>query len=73
MSMNWQKIYSTANLPQAEIIKSLLEEYDIQAIILNKRDSAYNMFGEVEIHVLREDVIKAIQLLKHEVETEQSD
>lgn len=71
--MNWQKIYGTTNLPQAEIIKNLLKEHDIQAIILNKRDSAYNMFGEVEVLVLRKDVIKAIQLLKHELETERSD
>ncbi len=71
--MNWQKIYGTNNLPQAEIIRSLLQEHDIQAIILNKRDSAYNLFGEVEVHVLRKEVIKAIQLLKHELETERFD
>jgi type III secretory pathway lipoprotein EscJ len=69
--MNWQKIYSAVSLPQAKIIKNFLQDNGIQAIVLNKRDSAYNMFGEVEIHVLREDVIKAIQLLNHELETEQ--
>jgi len=69
--MNWQKIYSAVSLPQAEIIKNFLQDSGIRAIVLNKRDSAYNMFGEVEIHVLREDVIKAIQLLNHELETEQ--
>ena len=71
--MNWQKIYSAANPAQAEMIKILLQENDIQAIVLNKRDSAYNMFGEAEVHVLREDVIKAIQLIKHELETERFD
>ncbi|MCS7018226.1 MAG: DUF2007 domain-containing protein [Cytophagales bacterium] len=71
--MNWQKIHSTATLLQAEIIKERLQANDIQAIIVNKRESAYNLFGEVEIHVLREDVIKALQLLKDELETEWSD
>ncbi|WP_448519222.1 putative signal transducing protein [Rhodoflexus sp.] len=71
--MNWQKIYSAANPAQAEMIKILLQENDIQAILLNKRDSVYNMFGEAEVHVLREDVIKAIQLIKHELETERFD
>lgn len=71
--MNWQKIYCTVNLPQAEMVRSLLQAHGIEAIVLNKRDSAYNLFGEVEVHVLRKDVIKAIQLLKHELETERFD
>lgn len=71
--MNWQKIYATNSLPQAEIVRSLLQNFGIQAVIINKRESVYNLFGEAEVHVPREHVIRAIQLLKHELETERFD
>lgn len=48
---NWIKIYVNPSLTTASIIKNLLEENNIQSVILNKKDSSYNNFGNCEIFV----------------------
>ena len=47
----WFKLYSTKNYLEANIIKGMLEENNIQAIILNMQDSSYLVFGDIEIYV----------------------
>ncbi|MBP7497675.1 MAG: DUF2007 domain-containing protein [Bacteroidales bacterium] len=54
----WEKVYETHNLYQAEIIKSILNAEDIEAVIVNKQDSLY-LVGEVEVFVLSDNVVKA--------------
>lgn len=62
MDNNWIKIYSTTDIYKAEIYKGILEENDIKVILLNKQDSAY-LFGEIEIYVLADNVIKAKRII----------
>ena len=45
------KLYSTRNYLEANIIKGKLEENDIRALILNRQDSSYLAFGDIEIYV----------------------
>ena len=47
----WVKIYATRNFPNANIIKGMLEENNIRTIILNKQDSSYVNFGDIELYV----------------------
>lgn len=47
----WFKLYSTKNYVEANIIRGMLEENNIQAVILNRQDSSYLVFGEIEIYV----------------------
>jgi hypothetical protein len=47
----WQKIYSTRNYAEASIIQGLLEQNDIPVQVLNKQDSSYVNFGDIEIYV----------------------
>lgn len=47
----WFKLYSTRNYLEASIIKGKLEENDIRAVILNRQDSSYLAFGDIEIYV----------------------
>lgn len=47
----WFKLYSTRDYLEANIIKGKLEENDIRAIILNRQDSSYLAFGDIEIYV----------------------
>ncbi|MFZ1798833.1 MAG: DUF2007 domain-containing protein [Chitinophagaceae bacterium] len=47
----WVKIYATRNYPTANIIKGMLEENNIRTIILNKQDSSYINFGDIELYV----------------------
>jgi hypothetical protein len=48
---DWKKIYTTNSTSQALIIKDILEQNEIMAVVLNKKDSSYNNFGNCEIFV----------------------
>ena len=51
MISNWHLIYSTHTLPQASIVKGMLEENGVPVMIVNKQSSSYLSFGEIEVHV----------------------
>jgi hypothetical protein len=62
---NWISIYSSDKPWQAEIAKQLLTENGIESVIFNKKDSSYQMFGEVEVFVSQENVEKSKEILKN--------
>jgi hypothetical protein len=47
----WIKIRTTRSLPEANIMKGMLEENNIAAVLLNRQDSSYLVFGEIELYV----------------------
>lgn len=59
---NWTLVYSSNQLYKVELKRQLLEEGDIQAIIVNKKDSAY-LFGDIELYVSVEDAFQARQII----------
>jgi hypothetical protein len=59
---HWEKVFSTNAAYQAEILKALLEEENIVSIIVNKQDSSYLAFGEIEVYVKSEDILMAKQI-----------
>lgn len=63
MDKNWVVIFSSDNLQKAELVKGLLAHNEIQCVIVNHQDSFYK-FGEIEVHVNRDDVVKAKFVLK---------
>jgi len=56
------KVYGAAKLYEAELIVGLLACDDIEATIINKRDSQC-LFGEVEIYVAAADAEKAKEII----------
>ena len=66
MEKNWINIFSSANLIEVEIIKQMLDENNITAIILTKQDSSYNMFGAIDLYVKAENQTIALQLIKEQ-------
>ena len=50
-NQHWLKIYSTNKYPQASIVQGLLEKNHIPVQVLNKQDSSYRSFGEIELYV----------------------
>ena len=66
----WELIYSTPVPYKAEILKSLLEEADILSVIINKQDSSYLSFGEIELYVKQNDVLPAKQIITRIPESE---
>ncbi len=63
MEKEWAKVYETAEDVKIEIARILLEENGIEAVIINKKDRNYR-FGEIELYVHRDNIIRAKQLLK---------
>ena len=58
------KLLSTNNPNKAEITKQMLEENNIKVVLLNKQDSSYLMFGEIELYINKEQLNQAEKLLK---------
>jgi len=64
MEPDWKVVYTVNKPYQAEIIKDLLEKNGITTVIMNKRDSTYLAFGEIEIYVQEEFATEARKLLE---------
>ena len=56
------KIKTFMNAIQAEIVKQMLAEHAINAVILNKQDSSY-LFGKLELYVVKGDEPRANELI----------
>ncbi len=65
MDKNWVVIFSSDNLQKVELVKGLLAHNEIQSVIVNHQDSFYK-FGEIEVHVNRDNVVKAKFILKED-------
>lgn len=63
MSSDLVHIYSLAKPYRAELVKQMLADFNISAFLVNKQDSAYK-FGEIEVYVSRDDVIRAKMLIR---------
>jgi hypothetical protein len=64
MEKGWVKVYGTNQMFRAEIFKQVLADHEIEAVIINKMDSSYQAFGEIEVFVTYDHVIKARMLAK---------
>jgi hypothetical protein len=62
----WECIFITDQAYRAEIIRMVLQDNNIEAVVVNKKDSAYIQIGHVEVHVRSEDVILARIILERE-------
>lgn len=63
MDENWQEVFSTSHVWQAEMAKQILEENEITAVVINRKDSSY-LFGEVAVYAEIKNAEKAKELLK---------
>lgn len=63
MKNNRVTVYTTNKQFEAESIQQYLANNEVIAFVLNKMDSAYH-FGEIEILVEPDDVIKSKKLIE---------
>jgi hypothetical protein len=63
MEKNWVRIYKSANFYQSEIVKQVLLQHSIEAVLLNKQDSSYRNFGNIEVYIHQQNFDEAIELL----------
>ncbi len=62
----WKSVYSTEVMVRSEIVKGVLGEHDIEAVVINKKDSSYH-FGFYEISVPQEKVLQALKIIRDEI------
>jgi hypothetical protein len=67
---HWEMIYSSTLLYRVEMLKDILGNEGIPAVIINKKDSSYLAFGEIELHVLQENVLDAKIIVNRFLEDE---
>ncbi|WKK83182.2 DUF2007 domain-containing protein [Marivirga arenosa] len=66
---NWKTVYKTDKLYQAQIVNDYLQEKELNPIIVDKKDSAYQL-GYYEIVVTVDHVIRAIKLIEDDIKFE---
>ncbi|MDZ4845899.1 MAG: DUF2007 domain-containing protein [Chitinophagales bacterium] len=64
MEKDWIKVFTTPDVIKADLVKDLLDNNDIPAVVLNKKETLTALIGEAEVYVEREDAVKAINLIK---------
>ncbi len=64
---NWQKIFESSTPIRAEIVKGVLEENGITAVIVNKKDPVYKIHGNIEVMVLAEEAQRALKIVENEI------
>ena len=58
MNSDWVVVYSSSDIFKAEIIKNMLLCNNIDAILMNQKDSSYH-FGVAEVYTKKVDIEKA--------------
>jgi hypothetical protein len=61
--VNWVKVYSSNNLQHIELLKHILKENGIEAIVMNKQDSIYVTIGEIDLMVNVNDVLRSKKVI----------
>ena len=63
MEKDWIKIFTPSDFYRSEIVKQVLIENQIDAVLLNKQDSSYRSFGQIEVYIHQEDFSKAVEIM----------
>lgn len=65
---DWSIVFKTKNNSRAEIVKGVLNDRSINAVIINKKDSTLHLsHGQLEVMVPREEVLRAVKIVNDEI------
>lgn len=62
MDENWVKIYTSTDFYKAEIVRQVLIDHEIEAVLMNKQDTSYK-FGQVEVHIPSVHFQEALEII----------
>lgn len=66
---NWQRVFKDSQEYRATIVRDVLLDRDIDAVIVTKKDSPYG-FGYLEVQVPSDQVILAIKIIEQDINFE---
>jgi hypothetical protein len=64
MEKGWSNIFNSADEYLISIAKDLLQDNGIESVVINHKDSAYVMWGELELYVREENERQSMEILK---------
>ena len=64
MEKDWVLLYSSSIMHDVHMKRIFLEENGIESVVINKQDSVYMSFGDIELYVNRDSVLKAKKLIE---------
>jgi hypothetical protein len=67
---NWTKVFSSKAEHKVEIVKDVLADQGLDPVIVNKKDTAYNIFGEYEVYVAPEYTVRALRVIENDIKFE---
>lgn len=62
MTKGWVKIYSSFDFFKSEIVRQVLIDHEIEAVILDKQGFPYKL-GDVEVYIHEANFDKAIEII----------
>lgn len=63
MEKNWIKFFSSSDFYRSEMVKQVLCENEIDAVLLNKQASSHRDFGDVEVYIHQKDFSQAVEVM----------
>ena len=64
MEAGWTPIFESLIPYRAELLRTVLQDSDIDAVVVNKQDSALVSIGKVYVYVRKDDVLKAKRIME---------
>jgi hypothetical protein len=65
MEKDWKQVFLTGDIVKAEMARELLEIEGVNSVVMNKKDSVYQVFGDIEVYVNEAEVSIALEILKN--------
>lgn len=62
MTKGWVKIYSSFDFFKSEIVRQVLIDHEIEAVIIDKQGFPYKL-GDVEVYIHEANFDKAIEII----------
>lgn len=62
MEADWTKVYTSADFFKSELVRQVLIDHEIDAIIINKQGFPYRI-GEVEVYIHESNLEKAKSII----------
>lgn len=62
---NWTLVFSAGSPHEAELVRGLLEENEIPAMVMDHGSRVYPPLGDVGVYVAPDHVVRAIHLVRN--------
>jgi len=62
MTKGWVRIYRSSDFFKSEIVRQVLIDHEIEAVLLDKQGFPYK-FGDVEVYIHEANFQKAIEII----------